>query len=38
MTWLPGIETKIATIPNPIRPSRAQNSVRPQDERSLRVA
>jgi hypothetical protein len=33
-----GIETKIVTIPNPMRPSSAQNSVRAHEERSLRVA
>ena len=33
-----GIETKIATIPNAIRPRSAQNSARPQELRSLRVA
>jgi hypothetical protein len=38
MMWPLGIETKIATIPNAIRPSSAQNSVRAQAERSLRVA
>jgi hypothetical protein len=36
--WLFGIETKIATMPNVIRASSAQNNVRPHDERSLRVA
>jgi hypothetical protein len=38
MTLPPGIETKIATIPKTIRPSSAQNSVRPHELRSLRVA
>jgi hypothetical protein len=38
MTLPAGIETKIATIPNTIRPSRAQNSGRSHAERSLRVA
>ena len=38
MTFSLGIETKIATIPNAIRPSSAQKSVRPQEEKSLRVS
>ena len=38
MTFSLGIETKIATIPNAIRPRSAQKSVRPHEERSLRVA
>jgi hypothetical protein len=38
MTLLPGIDTKIATIPNTIRTSSAQRSVRAHDERSRRVA
>src|SRR4051794_41325890 len=36
MMWPLGIETKIATIPNAIRPSSAQNSVRPGGEVSAR--
>ena len=34
MMWPLGIETKIATLPNAIRPSSAQNNVRAQAERS----
>jgi hypothetical protein len=33
-----GIETKIATMPKAISPSKAQNRVRAHEERSLRVA
>jgi hypothetical protein len=38
MIWPLGIETKIATIPNAIRPSSAQNRLRAHEERSRRVA
>ena len=38
MTLPAGIDTKIPTSPNAIRPSSAQNSVRAYDERPRRVA
>src|SRR3954453_9779724 len=38
MMWPLGIERKIATVPNAISPSSAQDSVRAQAERSLLVA
>jgi hypothetical protein len=38
MRLLAGIDTRIATSPNTINTSSAQNSVRPHDDRSLLVA